>query len=153
MNLYTALLWIALLASAGGGTRQTPIAQKLPEGNNAWVLDLVTSGGFDGMGIGTFSVNSTGTLTCSATRHKCPNKLSATALNSVSEKVKAATAVSWGLPTDRSLCSDCVTVRLQLGMRQPDGSIKTFIASWDAASFGVPEQLHVLFNALTDFGK
>src|SRR5262249_44626466 len=36
----------------------TPVPQKLPDENCAWALDLVTSGGFDGMGIGKFSVNS-----------------------------------------------------------------------------------------------
>jgi len=38
-------------------------------------------------------------------------------------------------------------------MPQPDGSTKTFIASWDTASRGVPEQLRAIFNTLTDFGK
>jgi hypothetical protein len=134
-------------------TTATTVPQKLPNGNGAWTLDLATSGGFDGMGTGQFSVNSSGMLTCSSTKHKCPDQLTATALNSLADKVKAATAVPWEVPTERGLCSDCMVVRLQLRMRQPDGSTKTFIASWDTASRGVPEQLRAIFNTLTDFGK
>ena len=67
--------------------------------------------------------------------------------------MKAAAAVPWEVAAERGLCSDCVVVRLQLSMPQPDGSTKTFIASWDTASRGVPEQLRAIFNTLTDFGK
>ena len=67
-------------------------------------------------------------------------------------KVKAAVAEPWE-GAERGLCSDCVVFRLQLRMRQPDGSTKTFIASWNTASRGVPEQLRAISNTLTDFGK
>jgi len=68
------------------GTTATPVPQKLPDGNGAWALDLVTSGGFDGMKIGKVSVNSTGMLTCSSTKHKCPDQLTAAALNGLAER-------------------------------------------------------------------
>ena len=157
-----ALILIVMLASPSPvypqdstshlATTVTPVPQKLPDGDDAWALDLVTSGGFDGMGIGQFSVNSNGMLTCSSTKHKCPDQLTATALNSLADKVKAAAAVPWE-DAERGLCSDCVVFRLQLRMRQADGSTKTLIASWDTASRGVPEQLRAIFNTLTDFGK
>jgi len=158
-----ALVLIVMLASGSPvyaqdstsrlATTATPVPQKLPDGDDAWALDLVTSGGFDGMGIGQFSVNSSGMLTCSSTKHKCSDQLTATALNSLADKVKAAAAVPWQVPVERGLCSDCVLFRLQLRMRQPDGSTKTLIASWDTASRGVPEQLRAISNTLTDFGK
>ena len=136
-------------------TTTAPVQQEPRDGDDAWALDLVTSGGFDGTGIGEFSVNSRGMLTCSSTTHKCPDKLTAAALNSLAVKVKAAAAVSW--PPERgpvvvSLCRDCVVVRLQLSMRQPDGSTKTLITYWDTAS-PVPEELLAIFNTLRDFGK
>jgi hypothetical protein len=163
MNFRRAFILIVVLASRSPVYAQdltsplaataTPVLQKLPDENGAWALDLVTSGGFDGMGIGKFSVNSSGMLICSSTRHKCPDKLTATALNSLADKVKAAAAVPWKVSAERGLCSDCVVVRLQLSMRQPDGSSKTFIASWDTASQGVPEQLRAILNTLTDFAR
>lgn len=163
MNFRCALILIAALVSRSPvytqdstppvATTATPVPQKLPDENGAWALNLVTSGGFDGRGIGKFSVNSSGMLICSSTKHKCPDQLTATALNSLADKVKAAAAVPWELPAERGLCSDRVVVRLQLSMRQPDGSTKTFITSWDTASRGVPEQLRAILNTLTDFGK
>src|SRR5262245_35279118 len=105
MNLRWALILILMLASLTAvyvqdstsslATTAAPVPQKLPDGDGAWVLDLVTSGGFDGMGIGKFSVNSSGLLTCSSTKRKCPDKLTVTALNSLADKVKAAAAVLW----------------------------------------------------------
>jgi hypothetical protein len=162
MNFRWALILILMLASLTAvyvqdstsslPTTATPVPQKLPDGDGAWVLDLVTSGGFDGMGIGKYSVNSSGLLTCSSTKRKCPDKLTVTALNSLADKVKAAAAVPWEVPAERGLCSDCVVVRLQLSMRQQDGSTKTFVTSWDTAS-RVLEELRTVFNMLTNFDK
>src|SRR5215831_4238258 len=123
MNFLTAFLLMVVLS------QEKPLVQKLPDGVGAWTLDLITAGGFDGMGIGKYAVNSSGMLSCTSTKHKCPNKLSATALKSLTEQVRAAAGVPWEMPTQPGVCSDCVTVRLQLTMRQSDGSIKTFITS------------------------
>lgn len=146
MNFRWTLILAVILAFRSSVSAQDP-----PGGNGAWVLDLVTSGGFNGMGIGQVSVNSSGMLACASSHHKCPARLTDAALKSLADKVKAASAVRWDFVAVGGLCSDCVAVRLELRMRQPDGSIKTFIASWDIASFGVPEQLSAIIKALAGF--
>jgi hypothetical protein len=161
-----ALILIFILASLGAAyaqdstpsplaTTPTPSTQsKVPDGNGAWALDLFTSGGFDGMGVGTFSVNSSGQLTCSSTKHACPAKLTPAVLSSLTDKVKAAAATPWDVrPAEHNLCSDCIMVRLQLSMRQPDGSIRTFVTSWDTTSGVVPEHFATIYKTLTAFGK
>jgi hypothetical protein len=60
MNFRRALILIVVLALRSSvyaqdsasplATTAAPVPQKLPDENGAWALDLVTSGGFDGMG-------------------------------------------------------------------------------------------------------
>jgi hypothetical protein len=156
----TALLLVAVVlgmagAVLGQGAAPTPQAV-LPGGNGAWRVELTTDGGFSGTGSGDITADSSGLLKCTSTKPACPEKLSAVSLRNLTAKVHAAAAVSWqtarSLQTP-SLCSDCLTVHLQLTIRMPDGVVRTFITSWDAASGSPADQVLALYKALTSRGS
>jgi hypothetical protein len=127
---------IVLIDGQGGPMPQYP-TPAIPAGRDAWVIEIVTSGGFTGATRRTV-IDSSGSVTCHSS---CEAKAPASALSLVSTSVKSAANVSWpgASSNDASmtrvrLCSDCPTTQFSLWQRGMDGNVRFFRAEWDSLS-------------------
>jgi hypothetical protein len=118
---------VVLVFVLSGAVADRLAAQVTVPGN--WVLQVGTTGGLGGGGVGGVSITSQGQVTCSASPTRCVERLSGEALRSLTEAVGQALLVPWVGSTGP--CLDCYVTRLTLRHRQPDGTETTYAASWD----------------------
>ena len=103
---------------------------ELPEGGDAWAVQVMTRGGFTGLGRGDVTVNSAGAVTCTPAAGPCPASLSAAALESLAKVVAAAEPARWKGP-GVGACRDCYVTLLALRRREKSGGLKTYTVYWD----------------------
>jgi hypothetical protein len=111
----------------------TPIP--LPAGDNAWAIQIVSSGGITGTGRGNVTLTSDGVLMRFGADGSCTRKLPAETIQSLSKTVFAAikTNNSDG-PLDRLICPDCIVTAMVVQRREAAGDEITLTAFWHDAS-------------------
>ena len=145
-------------------------APQLPSGPLAFVIDLDTSGGFSGRGLGGVTVDSNGSVSASrvggSTRAgpDCRAKLGADELQSLRRVVEAARLQTWPetfAPAGDDGCCDRFRWSLRVEQRQADGQVRRASTMWFDANEGrLPKEviaireiaLDALRRALADCG-
>src|SRR5262245_53959510 len=98
----------------------------LPDGDNAWVIQIVSRGGFTGLGRGDMVLRSDGKLTCSSKQVRCENKLKIESLDPLNPLIQSAGSLNWGNSAFADVCSDCFVTLLRIQRRESSGLIRTF---------------------------
>lgn len=125
----------------------------LPDGDGAWVLQVVSRGGLDGRGRADLAITSQGNVTCSSTETPCAKNLASSALQSLVERIGIATRSPWS-GSNLGLCRDCVATLLRLRRREPGGAQRTYAAYWDVTTLGtVAADVRGLYELAVSLGK
>jgi hypothetical protein len=108
----------------------------LADDEGAWVVAVVTSGGFTGRGTGSLTVSSAGESSCVAVA-ACPARLVEDARRSLTRRVLALTLRPISPPPEprprQGVCNDCVTTTLTVRRRDADGE-RGVTYSWDVTT-------------------
>jgi hypothetical protein len=104
----------------------------IPEGPDAWVIEIATSGGIMG-GTRRTMIDSTGSLTCPTA---CTARTPASSLSVVAATVKTAANSDWPVSNDAGIsavswCSACAIGQISLWRRDADGKVRVFRAQWN----------------------
>ena len=139
------MLLAALAAQAG----ELPTLV-LPPTEAAWVVRIVTSGGFTGRGSGSYTASSAGDVACLAVP-ACPARLASDTERALSRLVTElpVSTVSPALPSrPTSTCNDCVTTTISVRRRDRAGE-RTQTFTWDETTrAGVPDSVLRLYGAV-----
>ena len=98
----------------------------------AWVIHVMTRGGFTGGGTGDLVVTSEG-------QRMLPESAKTTwwlplyVLKPLSERIRATEPSHW-TPSRLSTCADCVVTLLVLARRDSNGAVQTLSAFWDTTT-------------------
>jgi hypothetical protein len=111
----------------------------LPDGDGAWVLQVISRGGFTGRGAGDVVVISDG-------RVRRPRggaeSLRAEAIGSLRERIERTPPGLWTLGSRLSKCNDCVATLVVLTVRERGGFVHTYSSYWDATTLaGIPDDV------------
>ena len=130
-----ARLVLVALALAGLAADRVAAQAVMP---GSWVLQVDTTGGFGGAGLGGVMITSQGQVTCSARPTPCAGRISLEALRPLVEAVGQALLVPWVAST--GVCHDCYVTRITLRHSRPDGAETIYAASWDQTTQGSVSQ-------------
>ena len=106
----------------------------IPNGAEAWVLQVTTSGGVMGAGVrsANFAVTSEGRIVCEAA--ECARSLPGGELRGLIDRLSKLDRSLWpGVPSvagQMTLCRDCLRTTLTLRRREGD-IVAVYAASWD----------------------
>jgi hypothetical protein len=106
----------------------------LPEGDRAWAVQIVTTGGFTGKGRGNVTLTSDGTIQRFGPDGSCSIKLPDDTMKALTETVFAANSTyNTDGSVDRQICADCIVTALVVTRRKSGGD-ETLASSWDDAT-------------------
>ncbi|HSB09987.1 MAG TPA: hypothetical protein VLM38_10930 [Blastocatellia bacterium] len=121
----------------------------LPPGENAWGVQVLTSGGFTGAGRGDFTLTSEGRFTWSSAEGSCGRNLADSSTQTLGNMVLS---ISGGPGFSRSEglgCFDCYTTDMVVQRRETGGVVKTYRVMWDDSTQGqVPSDVWRVYEAL-----
>ena len=125
----------------------------LPTGNNTWLVQVVSSGGFTGNGTGNFAISSEGRVLCSLREMQCPEKFTVALLTPLVEAIQPD-RIPPIVRTVPNLCNDCITWTLTVRARSSSGVEQTYVATWDdlTRSQVAPELIRI-FDAVVALRK
>jgi len=107
------------------------IQMVLPEGNGAWAVQMVSSGGIAGRTTtGNITINSEAKIAC-LTPAMCPKEVKLSDVQPLVEAIQAATLPVPPPPPNPGLCNDCIRRVLTIRWRDSVGVLHTYIAAWD----------------------
>ena len=108
-----------------------------PAGPNAWSMQVHTSGGFTGRGVGSVTISSDGRLGCGPA--PCATPVAAGLLDPFGKAVASAViGAGWGGQPLTTLCSDCIRTTIVLKRRE-GAVVSVYRASWDDSQSVTPE--------------
>lgn len=120
----------------------------LPPDKDAWIVQVMTGGGFSGKGKGDVTVSSDGSAACSLPDTPCESSLTPELLKSLGESVREAKPEKWG-DFGSGTCNDCYATSLVLRRRGKHGAERVYTANWDDASKDLPADVKRIYeNAL-----
>ena len=126
---------------ASEASLEVPRPAELPKGKGAWVLQLVTRGGFAGGGKGDLTVSSLGGVDFTQAGAVCRQELPAEALRSLAGVVAAAKTTGWKA-AQTGVCRDCYVTIMLLRRREADGRVRSHLFHWDDVTASkVPEDV------------
>lgn len=124
----------------------------LPEGNSAWVIQVVTSGGLLGTGGGDFAISSQGKVVCNL-QLRCPADFKPSDLQPLVEKIGTIELPLPALPVV-SLCRDCITRMMTISHRDSAGVLHIYTLYWDdTAKDKLPQEIIRLYDAARELVK
>src|SRR5436190_18754595 len=117
----------------------------LPEGNGAWSVRVVTSGGFMGNGIGTFALSSERKVACNE-ESRCPKGFKASEFEALIQPIRADAFSMPDFPSN-GLCADCITRTMSFTDPASTGVVHTHTVSWNELTRShVPQELLRLYD-------
>jgi hypothetical protein len=123
-------------------------APALPDGNGSWLIEVVTSGGFTGAGIGSWTLSSQGALSC-PTELQCPKNFNASALQSLIDPIRPEIFAPPQKVSITAICSDCITRTLTITQRDSKGIVRIHTVSWNEVNRSqVPQEVLRLYDAM-----
>ena len=143
-------MFAALLAASacGSAAAQQVSTERLTLAGTAgaWVVEVATTGGFTGRGVGNFAVRADGATTCTM-----PLRCAAVAsdgVGHVAAAVAGVTTTAWTQRLNDGRCSDCVTTTLTIRRRASDGAERSTTYSWTVVDTKeVPGDVQSVFDA------
>ena len=159
MSLVVAILWISIAAStsfpqAAGNTLASPV---LPAGNGAWVVRIITSGGFSGAGNGNAAISSKGEIVCTMQKPACPESFEVQPIQRLVDKfavLDLSRMVTRPIPAAPGTCNDCINRRVILIWRDQTGLEHSYSVSWDELTAAmVPREIIDIYNAVMALRK
>ena len=100
----------------------------------AWVLQVISRGGFEGRRTGDLIVRSDGTATL-ITPGDGTTSIHPETLTSLGQRIRPMTTPHWTTIDSRvGMCSDCTATLIVLTVREPSGLVHTHTAFWDATT-------------------
>jgi len=143
----TAIAALSLAGSAAGQSNDDvpPVfigsvhAIPLPDGDGAWVLQVVSRGGFTGRGAGDVVVISDGRVSGLSGATALPRP---EAFTSLKERIERMPASVWTLGSRLGRCNDCVSTLVVLTVRERGGIVHTYSSFWDSTTLaGIPDDV------------
>jgi hypothetical protein len=131
------------------------LASTMPQGANAWVIQINSGGGFGNTVSEIVTITSTGEVTCAES--PAPD-LEPAKLDELSQLVAAVSVVSAKSSDSRSLrpsslCKDCTQTTLVLSRRGAKQKTKTYATSWDTVTRALlAEDLAQLYDSVSALG-
>lgn len=116
---------------------QIPEPPEPPAGNDAWTLQISYTGGFTGLGAGTVTIVSDGTMTCERPK-PCVAALAGPQLQRLTTMLASILETAWIRQMPSGICSDCMQTTIVLKRRAGDG-VRRLVASWDDSQATAPE--------------
>ena len=134
-----------------------------PDVRTNWTVEVRTSGGLNGQGIGGYTITSAGRLTCAGPK-PCDLQIQRSALRSLSGLVESMDLLLWGprsmgnrafqLQMGASLCADCIVNSMVLRIRDSNLTEWTYQASWDVTTQStLPPDFKRIFETVTALQK
>jgi len=164
MRLRTCVETVAVIAglslagSAAGQSIDLPAvfmgsvqAIPLPDGDGAWVLQIVSRGGLTGRGAGDVVVVSDGRLTNpkGGTEPIRPDAFAA-----LTNRIRAATPSQWTTGSRLSRCNDCIATLVVLSVRERDGIVRTYSSFWDSVTVArIPDDVRDIHQRALNISK
>jgi hypothetical protein len=111
---------------------------------NAWVVQILSRGGLDGRGRGDLMVRSDGLMTWRAAGRVCESKLSAEAMESLTQVVRTVSGAGW-VNYMRGHCYDCYITAVIVQRREPDESTRLYMAGWDLGE--IPDEVKKVYES------
>jgi hypothetical protein len=151
----TAVGVVALLSLGGSATAQSsgdlpPVfmgsvhAIPLPDGDGAWVLQVISRGGLTGRGAGDVIVISDGRVA----RLNGDTAVQLERLGPLAQRIRRTSASQWTVGSRLSRCNDCVATLIVLTVRERDGVVHTYWSFWDSATLaGIPEDVRQIHES------
>lgn len=126
---------------------------KLSPEKNAWAVQIISSGGFNGAGKGNLIVTSEGSLSWKALNSSCSASLAPEALSLISQAALATNPSKWGA-SSVSLCMDCYVTTVVLHRREADGTERIYSVYWDDTTKAkVPEEVMKIYETFMAQGQ
>jgi len=146
------VLALAASRSAAGQSAEVPPvfmgtvqAIPLPDGDGAWVLQVVSRGGLTGRGAGDVVVISDGRVSGLSGATAPPRR---EVFASLSERIERTPPSLWTLGSRLGRCNDCVSTLVVLTVRQRGGIVRTYSSFWDATTLaGIPEDVRQIHRS------
>ena len=118
----------------------------LPSGDNAWVVEITSTGGFTGNGGGDIAVSSAGQLRCNTPGMKCPKDFDGSSLVPLVDAVpfgrQTVSVPPWG-----AICNDCIDRTIFIRRRNAAGMVQVYSASWnDLTASQIPRGVLRLYD-------
>ena len=105
-----------------------------PSQPGAWVLQVISRGGFEGRRSGDLIVRSDGTATLT-TPGNGTTSIHPETLTSLGQRIRTVTTPHWTTIDSRlGICSDCMATLIVLTVRGQNGLVHTHTAFWDATT-------------------
>ena len=117
----------------------------LPDGDGAWVLQVISRGGFTGRGAGDVVVISDGRVSglSGATAPPRPE-----AFTSLRERIERMPPSAWTLGSRLGRCNDCVSTLVVLTVRDQGGIVRTYSSFWDSTTLaGIPDDVRQIHRS------
>ncbi|MGB7623729.1 MAG: hypothetical protein WBN92_15395 [Terriglobia bacterium] len=126
---------------------------KMPQEEKAWVVQVITHGGFNGAGKGEIAITSKGRVRCNPPHAKCSDELTPRALQGLMQMVTLAKPSGWR-GSEISGCMDCYSMLLALRRREFDGKERAYFAFWDDTTRnGAPFEAQSIFKRIIALAK
>jgi hypothetical protein len=123
----------------------------LPEGNGAWLVQISTTGGILGTGVGAVAVSSERKILCNR-EIKCPDAFNLSDVQPFIENIQALTVPV--PPPSVSLCRDCITRTIKISWRDSMGVFHSYASTFDETTKGnLPPDVAKLYDAVVALGK
>ena len=126
----------ALLSGANVYAQDQPQAPDPPAGTAAWTLQVFTTGGFTGMGVGSVTISSDGRMSCDPA--PCATPVRTELLKPFGTTLGSIIEAAWILRSPSGFCRDCIQTTITLKRREGD-LVRVYRASWDDSQAASPE--------------
>jgi hypothetical protein len=122
---------VAVHGSQEASAALKPAPLELPDGNTAWAVRVIRTGGIAGSTLD-IAVTSNGDVTCVQPANKtCSRTVDSSALQPVASIMTAKEMPKFKSAISKS-CRDCLITRITIRRREADGrKVQTYFAYWD----------------------
>ena len=129
MKRYPLLVCFLFFSFPGLVKAQALAQMVLPDGNQTWFVQVITTGGILGRGDIDFAVSSEGKTICNQ-ESRCPKDFKTSDFQPLVENVQAD-GPSASAVRVVSFCNDCITRTIIISRRDSMGVVHTHTATWD----------------------
>jgi hypothetical protein len=125
----------------------------LPGGDNAWVVEITSTGGLTGNGAGDISVSSDRKIHCATPGMKCPKDFDASSLSPLVDALPFGRQTVL-IPPEGAACNDCINRTISIRRRNAAGVVQGYSASWnDLTASQIPRGVLRLYDSVLKLSR